>query len=443
MQKQETEALEGNALVAQGGGPTVVINQSLVGVVLEARKFAQIRRIYGALNGVRGIKEEQFLDLTQETSHNLEQVAGTPSSAMLSTRDKPDEKYCHAMFAAMRKHRVHYFFYIGGNDSAETVRIVDEEARKAKWPLRAIHIPKTIDNDLVINDHTPGYGSAARFVASALMGVNLDNKALPGVHICVVMGRNAGWLTAAGMLARKYEDDGPHLIYLPERMFDPQKFLRDVRAVYDRLGRCVVAASEGIRVSKDEELAMAFAGKAKHIFSRLALAKGDGTDELLAAYVNQFAKAKTDPHGHVQLSGSGTLADALSAYVKEHLGISRVRGDTFGYLQRSFMECVSDVDQNEAREVGERAVQYACWHNVDGSVVIRRTGSYSVNYDLVALEEIADKARKVDDKYINDEGNNVREEFWTYARPLVGSGFPQPYHIRAPKVDKLPDTKQD
>jgi 6-phosphofructokinase 1 len=236
--------LEGKVVVAQGGGPTAVINQSLVGVVLESRKFSQVTRVYGAINGVSGIVNESFIDLTQETTHNLEQVAETPSSALLSTRDKPDVKYCKEIFNVLKAHDVRYFFYIGGNDSSDTVRIVNDEAKKADYEFRAIHIPKTIDNDLVLNDHTPGFGSAARYVAQAFMGVNLDNRALPGVYIGVVMGRHAGFLTAASALAQKYPDDGPHLIYLPERAFHRDKFLNDVKDIYDKYGRCEIAVSE-------------------------------------------------------------------------------------------------------------------------------------------------------------------------------------------------------
>ena len=185
--------LEGKVVVAQGGGPTAAINESLVGVVLESRKFPQITKVYGAVNGVRGIINEDFLDLTQETTNNLERVAVTPSSALFSTRDKPDKAYCQEIFKVFKAHDVRYFFYIGGNDSADTVRIVNEEAERSNYEFRAIHIPKTIDNDLMVNDHTPGYGSAAKFVAQSFIGLNLDNRALPGVHIGVVMGRHSGF----------------------------------------------------------------------------------------------------------------------------------------------------------------------------------------------------------------------------------------------------------
>jgi 6-phosphofructokinase 1 len=400
--------LEGKVLIAQGGGPTAVINQSLIGVAVEARKFPQVTRIYGAINGVRGITNEDFIDLTQETTNNLEKVALTPSSALLSTRDKPDEEYCSRIFKVLKVHDVRYFFYIGGNDSADTVNIVNRNAEQAGYDMRSVHIPKTIDNDLVFNDHTPGYPSAARFVALAFMGANLDNRSLPGVYIAIVMGRHAGFLTAASSLGRAYPDDGPHLIYLPERPFDPDKFLGDVDRVYKKLGRCVVAVCEGI------------------------------TDENATPIVTKLTKSQEkDAHGNIQLSGTGALGDLLAEEVKKKLKISRVRADTYGYLQRCYMGVVSDVDQNEAREVGERAAQYALWHDADGSVTIHRTGNYSVDYQLSALSEIAARTKIMPDEFINEKANDVTEAFYAYARPLLGSGMPQPHRLRAPQVTKL------
>ena len=401
-------AIEGKVLVAQGGGPTAVINQSLIGVVLEARKFPTVTKIYGALHGVTGILNEDFVDLTQETTINLESIACTPSSALFSTRDKPDENYCYDMFKVMEAHGIRYFFYIGGNDSADTVRIVNEVAMKSGYELRAIHIPKTIDNDLLVNDHCPGYGSAARFVAQAFMGINQDVNSLLGVYIGIIMGRHAGFLTAAASMAKKYPDDGPHLIYLPERAFSEEKFLADVKETYEKYGKCVIAVSEGIC---DEE----------------------GTP-IIAKLSENIEK---DSHGNVQLSGTGALGDLLSNSIKEKLGIKRVRSDTFGYLQRSFMGCVSDVDQREAREVGEKAAQYALWHNVDGSVTIHRTGMYSVDYKLTPLSEVAKYTKSMPDNFINEAGNNVTDEFKHYLLPLLGSNMPSTYKLRAPKVEKI------
>jgi ATP-dependent phosphofructokinase / diphosphate-dependent phosphofructokinase len=398
----------GKILVAQGGGPTAVINQSLAGVVLEARRFRQVNLVYGARHGVRGIVNEDFIDLTQETSHNLEMVAATPSSALGSTRDKPDMKYCQEIFKVLRAHEIEHFFYVGGNDSSDTVRIVSEEARKAAYPLRSIHIPKTIDNDLVSNDHTPGFPSAARFVAQAFAGANLDNAALPGVYVGVVMGRHAGFLTAASALGKKFPDDGPHLIYVPERTFVIEKFLADVKATYERFGRCVIAVSEGIH------------------------------DAAGTPIINLLAKeVEHDAHGNVQLSGTGALADLLCDQIKEKLKIKRVRGDTFGYLQRSFIGCVSDVDQREAREVGEKAVQFAMWGKTDGSVTIKRTGYYSVEYELAALEAVAGKTRVMEDEFISASGTDVTDAFRLYLRPLLGSGMPDAFRLRTNPVAKV------
>lgn len=398
----------GKVLIAQSGGPTAVINQTLAGIVLEARKFGRVSRVYGALRGVEGVVGEDFLDLTQETTHNLEQVALTPASALLSTRIKPDSKYCHDIFEVLKVHDIRYFFYIGGNDSADTARIVNEEAKLAKYDLRVIHVPKTIDNDLMLNDHTPGFGSAARFVTQAFMGINLDVRALNGVYIGVVMGRDAGFLTASSAIARKYEADGPHLIYLPERVFDINQFLLDVKEVYDQYGICIIAVSEGI---KD--------------------ASGIPIATMLCKEIEK------DDHGNVRLSGNSALGDMLADQVRKKLNISRVRSDTFGYLQRSFFGCVSDIDQHEAREVGERAVQLAMWNDTDGSVSIRRIGNYSVDYILNDFEEIAAQTRHMPDEFINQAGNHVTDAFKFYVRPLLGSGLPQPSWVRAPRVPKL------
>ena len=401
----------GKILVAQGGGPTAVINQSLAGVVLEGRRQRQVQHVYGARHGVRGIVDEDFVDLTQETSHNLELVAATPSSALGSTRDKPDLAYCQQIFKVLQAHAIEHFFYIGGNDSSDTVRIVSEQAQAAGYPLRSIHIPKTIDNDLVGNDHTPGFPSAARFVAQAFAGANLDNAALPGVYVGVVMGRHAGFLTAASALGKKFDDDGPHLVYLPERTFDVEAFVADVHAVYTRLGRCVVAVSEGIHDASGTPIAAQLAKQVEH-----------------------------DAHGNVQLSGNGALADLLCAHIKTRLKIKRVRGDTFGYLQRSFIGCVSDVDAREAREVGEKAVQYAFRTGpqaCDGSVAIQRTGFYSVDYVLQPLQAVAGKTRTMDDAFISANGTDVTDAFRMYLRPLLGSGMPDASRLRPGRVPKI------
>lgn len=395
----------GKVLIAQGGGPTAVINQSVVGAVLTARSFPQISRVYGALHGVRGIVDEDFVDLTEATTYNLEEVGATPSSGLLSTRDKPDLDYCKEIFKVCQAHDIRYFFYCGGNDSADTCRIVSEESKKAGYEITVIHVPKTIDNDLRVTDHCPGYGSAAKFVAQAFAGVNLDNRAIPGVYIGVVMGRHAGFLTAAAALAKTYPDDGPHLIYLPERTFSKKRFLKDVQAAYKKYGRCVIAVSEGIADAKGKAIA------------------------------EQFSGGEKDAHGNVQLSGTGALGDLLASWIKDGASIKRVRADTLGYLQRSFVGCVSEVDQREARQVGEKAAHYAIRDGKSGSVAIHRVGDYAVSYRLAKLTDVARHTKHVPDKFINKNGNGVTDAFIKYAAPIVGD-LPVCRRVDAPSVPK-------
>jgi len=396
-------------LVAQGGGPTAVINQSLAGIALEARKHSGINTVYGAFHGVRGIINQDLVDLSKETRENLEAVAETPAAALGSTRDKPDRKYCEEIFQVVRAHGIGAFFYIGGNDSADTVRIVSEAARADNYPLRCIHVPKTIDNDLMVNDHTPGFPSAARFVAQAFMGANLDNAALPGVYLGVVMGRHAGFLTAAAALARTDSGDGPHLIYLPERPFSLDSFYQDVKRTMEKHGRCVIAISEGIADAKGTPIATTLA-----------------------------TKVEKDAHGNVELGG-GALADYLSKAIKDTLGLKRVRGDTFGYLQRSFAGCVSDVDQREARQAGEKGVQFALAEGRDGSVTIHRqsTGGYSAGYKFTALEELAGKTKHMSDAFIAQNGSDVTPAFCDYLAPLLGSGLPKMARLGRQPVAKI------
>ncbi|MCX8082891.1 MAG: 6-phosphofructokinase [bacterium] len=386
------DKLKGNMLIAQSGGPTVVINQSLVGAILEAKKHKEIKGIYGSLNGIKGVMEERLIDLKKEPLAVLKKVAYTPCAALGSVRKKPSEQDCEVIFKMLQKYDVRYFFYIGGNDSAETTNIINENARKVNYEFRCFHIPKTIDNDLLENDHTPGYGSAARFVAMALMGDNLDNISLPGVKIDVIMGRHAGFLTAAASLARGREGDGPHLIYFPERPFSKEQFLKDVEAVYAKYGRCVVAVSEGIADENGEPIA------------------------------SKFIK-EVDAHGNVQLSGTGALGDLLASFVRDELKISRVRSDTFGYLQRSFPGVYSEVDAKEAYQVGVLAVKYATSGKLEsGSVSIKRKKSkkYEGYFEPVELTKVAKNTRSMPDGFINSEGNNVTEAFIDYAKPLVG-----------------------
>ncbi len=371
-------------LIAQGGGPTAVINQSLVGAVLEAKK--QGFEIWGAKNGISGIVKEQFINLSEIDDAKLERVAKTPASALGSTRDKPDAAYCAKILEVFQKHDIHGFFYIGGNDSSETIRRVLEAAKEAKYEMKGFHIPKTVDNDLMENDHTPGFPSAARFVAKAVMGIERDNAALPGIHLCIIMGRHAGFLTAAGGYG------GAHLTYIPEVPFDLDEFTADVQKTLDQHGRAVISISEGIQDKDGQPI------------------------------ISKFVTNKeVDAHGNVQLS-SLPLGDVLSKYLKEKLKISRVRSDTFGYAQRSYPD-PSPIDSMEARKVGETAVrQLKTNERTSGSITIKRTSDtpYSASFEVIDLEKVANKTRHMPQEFYNPTTKQITEAFKVYLEPLLG-----------------------
>jgi 6-phosphofructokinase 1 len=405
-------APKANAVVSQSGGPTGVINASLVGVIEEAKKHSEIKNLYGAIHAVSGIVKENFIDLKKIPADVLETVAASPSSALGSSRDKPDAEYCKKILDVFKKKDIRYFFYIGGNDSANTCFIINNMAQDTGYELRAFHIPKTIDNDLLVTDHCPGYGTAAKFVACAVMGDDLDNRALPGIKIDCIMGRNAGFLTAAAALAKQRDDDGPHLLYFPERPVSMEKFLSDVETVYKKLGRCVVAVSEGICDTDHKTWAE----------------KITQTDE-------------HDLHGNIQLSGTGALADYLAAQIKGRVKIKRVRADTFGYLQRSFAGLQSEVDAREARWCGRHAVQYAM-NEISGSVAIKRLGTgksahgrdfakgenYAIELFRTELANVAEKTKRMPDEFINKDGNGIMQAFVDYALPLTG-GLPKTAYL--------------
>ena len=390
-----------NMVVAQSGGPSMVINGSLVAAVVFAKQDGKgrIGRILGARHGIAGILKGDYIDLGKVPFSKLKGLITTPSSALGSCRLKPTPEDCRRIFEEFRRRDVGYFFYIGGNDSADAARIVGEEAEKEGYPLVVYHIPKTIDNDLRSCDHTPGFGSAARFVASAFKGDDLDNRALGGVKIDIVMGRDAGFLTAASALARERPDDGPHLIYLPEVPFTLEKFVRDVKAAMKKYGRCVCAVSEGVR-------------------------GGDGVP--IGA---KLGSGEKDSHGNVQMSGTGALGDYLARELKERAGIKRVRADTFGYLQRSFPGMQSKSDLDEAMRAGAAAVVSAL-RAADGDPafptkgtigIVRMPGKrYDIRYEAMPAEAAAKYTRSVPKKFIAKNGHDVTPAFIEYARPIVG-----------------------
>lgn len=389
-----SNTLKGNAVIGQSGGPTAVINQSLVGVIHEARQAGHITDLFGARHGVRGVINQDYLSLKNYPNELLERIAQTPAAALGSTRDKPDQAYCERILKSFAQANVRYFFYIGGNDSADTARIVNVLAKEANYELRTFHIPKTIDNDLRVHDHTPGYGSAAKFVVAAIMGDNYDNSSLPGIKVDVIMGRHAGFLTAASVLARQHPEDGPHLIYVPESPLSEEKFLADVDRVYSKHRRCLIAASEGILMPDGRTWMEGMAERLEH-----------------------------DSHGNIQLSGSGALGDYLADVIRGKLsGKLRVRADTFGYLQRSFPGYISEVDAAEARLVGQMAVRYSADEkNIEGSVAMRRVPNapYRIETFLTPLSTVARETKHMNSEYISN-GNDITDAFKDYVRPLVG-----------------------
>lgn len=466
-------------VVAQSGGPTMVINRSLIGVLNEALKYSDIEYILGGKFGLEGILQEKFIDLRKEASRRLDIIARSPGAALGSCRLKPDIDTCLKLFEIFKKYNVKYFFYIGGNDSAKAASIVNKIAKDENYELRTFHVPKTIDNDLLETDHCPGYGSAARYVALAFKGNDMDNRALPGIKVDICMGRNAGWLTAASALAREREDDGPHLIYLPERPKSLKEILADIEEVYAKYNRAYIAVSEGLRANvkekwtkKDKKTGKIIEGEGYPLFIYAKSVRQE-LDELgmhsVIEWLESLEKIETDSggikyddFGHPQLSGTGVLGDFFSSVIKIYFYNKlkkkiRVRSDTLGYPQRSFPECVSQVDAEEAYMVGEAAVKHAIMDDIDASIGIRRIGNgrnyvseaFLADLDVVGglnLPEGELNHKLMPDNYINDKGNDVTPEFIEYAWPLIGllppKGLFQEFYVKYdPKDGRIKPVK--
>ncbi len=399
--------MKGKAVVGQSGGPTAVINSSLAGVIQEALRHSEIEAIYGAINGIKGVLEEEFVDLGQEPAEVLEGLRRTPGAALGSIRYKVKEGDYERILQVFKAHNIRYFFYIGGNDSMDTAMKLDSLAKETGYELRVIGIPKTIDNDLAYTDHCPGYGSAARFVAMAVRDSGWDTRAMrvnSPVKIVEIMGRNAGWLAGAAALAKEREDDPPHLIYVPERPLSKDKLLKDVEEAYRRYGYVVIALSEGVVNERGEP----FGG--------------------------EFAPKEVDAFGHVLKGGA---SDAAASIIKAELGLS-TRIDKPNYLYRSFSLAVSEVDREEAYEVGRVAV-IAALAGETGKMVtlIREPGPvYRSTTGLVELEKVANVERYLPDDFISGDGNFVTEAFIEYARPLIGGDLPPYARLRGVKVPK-------
>ncbi len=389
--------LVGNAIFGQSGGPTSVINSSAAGVFTEALKSDCITKVFGAANGIRGILNEKFYDITMEDPQELELLKTTPSSALGSVRykladpDKDDTDY-KRILEVFKKYDIRYFFYNGGNDSMDTCNKISKFMQKSGYECRVIGVPKTIDNDLYATDHCPGYASAAKYVATATMEVYHDARVYDTPMVCVleVMGRNAGWLTAATALA-SHKGAGPDLIYLPEIVFDMDKFIADCKKVYENNnGKLIVAVSEGVK---------------------------DKAGKYISEYGSDLAKTK-DSFGHAQLGGT---AQVLANVLKEELGC-KTRAIEFSLLQRCAAHWASKTDVEEAFTAGQKAVQYAVEGYTDYMVAYERAeknGKYSCNYILVNLSDVANTEKKIPKEWINAEGTGLTQDFIDYALPLI------------------------
>lgn len=379
-------SLRGNACIGQSGGPSIVINASLVGAIHAAKESGVIEHFYGAAHGVSGVLNEQLFDLFEEEDDVVNAMRYVPSAALGTCRIKVTESDVARCMEVFKAHNIRYFFYNGGNDSQLTCHQISELAKQSDWEMRVIGIPKTIDNDLVETDNCPGYGSAARFAAAAVQFAARDAMAFGEIEIVEVMGRYAGWLTGATAVGRKEEWMAPHLVYLPEVKVDPDKFLADCEACYKKYGYLVIAVSEGFAFSE----------------SQLAT-----------------TSQKVDEFGHARLGG---VAQALGNMVEETLKV-RVRTDRLGNLQRCFAYCMSDVDNEQAYRAGYEAVARAVAGETDlmTTIVRKSNDPYEWEIGTTALMNVADKTKLVPLSMINEERNGVTEEFLAYVRPLLGT----------------------
>ena len=404
--------LKGACMFAQSGGPTSVINSSAAGVFLEALKSPEITKVYGAAHGIKGVLDEQFYDIGLEDKKELELLKYTPSSALGSVRYKlkdvsVDDTDYKRILEVFKKYDIRYFFYNGGNDSMDTCNKISKFLNGSGWDCNVIGVPKTIDNDLFGTDHCPGFASAAKYIATTLMEINLDAKVYNTGMVCVieVMGRNAGWLTAAASLAG-YKGLGADLIYLPEVAFDVDKVVSDVEDVLAKNdNKCIAVVSEGIKLA-------------------------DGR------YVGEFTASKTDLFGHAQLGGVGQM---LANVIKEKTGI-KTRAIELSLMQRCGAHLASKVDVEEAFGAGAEAVKAAVSGETDKMVCFERdmsTGHYVCKYKLLPLELAANTEKTVPLDWITDNGTALSDKFVEYALPLIQGDAKAPLEDGLPRFAKL------
>ncbi len=398
---------KGNAIVAQSGGPTAVINSSVCGVAQEWLKQGQKGKLFGSLFGIRGVLEDNLVDLGAQRAEIIEGLRYTPGVALGSSRYKlKNEADYERLVEAFRRYDIRYFFYIGGNDSMDTAHKIHSLARKINYEMHVMGIPKTIDNDLPHTDHCPGYGSAAKFVAATVMETGLDLKGLitsTRIVLLETMGRNTGWIAAASALAKRQEDDAPHLIYLPETPFNRSRFVEDVHRVYKEYGYAYVVVSEGLRCEKGEYIC---------------------------------ADSCTDAFGHVRLGG---LGDSLKALLEEEIGL-KVRVIIMGTMQRAAAHYASLTDAQEAYLVGAEAVKAALQGRSGFMVTLQREGDgehYRCSAGSVELSAVANVEKKVPLNWINRNQNYITEDLIHYARPLIAGEVQVPHQGGLPAYVSL------
>ncbi len=407
--------LVGNVLVGQSGGPTAVINASVAGVVAEALNHSCIEEIYGCLNGVLGILQEDLIDLASESQQTIRGLRHTPGAALGTCRYKlKKQQDFDRVLEVFKAHNIRYFFYAGGNDSQDTADRISKLAQQQGYELRVIGVPKTIDNDLPVTDHCPGYGSVIKHVATTVREIACDNEAMGQndlVSILEVMGRNAGWIAAGASLAKRrdHPHDAPHLIYLPEVAFSTEKFVEDVKRVLKREKYCMIVVGEG-------------------------LIDSDGN------YVS--AAEATDAFGHAQLGGAG---DYLKSLVEQHLPGIKARVARLGIAQRAAAHGGSKTDSDEAFLAGQAAVKAAIDGETDKMVTLLRGDAdhYTCETGLAPLSDIANGVKKLPREWINEDGVSMNFQFLRYAQPLIQGETPVPYENGLPLFAKLDKVRVD
>jgi len=407
--------------VAQSGGPTAVINASVAGVIEEAFKHEQIEEVYGALNGVLGVLNEQIMDLGEEKNSTIKGLLYTPAAALGSCRHKlafgskdaakaaEAQRDCERILEVFKAHNIRYFFYVGGNDSMDTADKVNKLAQEQGYELRVIGVPKTIDNDLPFTDHCPGYGSVIKYLSTAVMEASRDTEAMcsnPTCNLIEVMGRHAGWIAAGTVLAKRQPADAPHIILLPEVPFTQEAFVAEVKEVVARHNRCVIVVGEGLH----------------------------GPDGKLISFMDgKFVK---DAFGHTQLGGA---AESIRGIIEKEAGV-KCRTAKIGVIQRSASHCASKTDRDNAYMAGARAVQLAVGGQTDVMVVLTREGageSVKFGTGTASLAGIANNEKLLPRDWINERGTLPNEKFIEYARPLILGEVTPPFEGGLPKYVRL------